>query len=57
MGAMKPRTGAGPIEAEKERGQVVIRVPMDDGERLVVALDAQEAEELGRLLVEPEPVE
>jgi Protein of unknown function (DUF3117) len=50
MGAMKPRAGSGPIEAEKERGKVVIRVPMDDGERLVVSLDAQEAEELGRLL-------
>jgi Protein of unknown function (DUF3117) len=57
MGAMKPRTGAGPIEAEKEKGHVVIRVPMDDGERLVVALDAQEAMELGRLLVEPGPAE
>ena len=57
MGAMKPRTGSGPIEAEKERGQFVIRVPMDDGERLVVALDAQEAEELGRLLVELDSME
>jgi len=57
MGAMKPRTGAGPIEVEKERGQFVIRVPMDDGERLVVALDAQEAEALGRLLVKLDSVE
>jgi hypothetical protein len=45
------------MEVEKERGQFVIRVPMDDGERLVVALDAQEAEELGRLLVELDSVE
>ncbi len=42
---------------EKERGQFVIRVPMDDGERLVVALDPQEAEELGRLLVELDSME
>lgn len=49
---MKPRTGSGPMEVQREGRKFVIRVPMDDGERLVVTLDAQEAEELGRLLVD-----
>lgn len=51
MGAMKPRAAAGPMEVEKDGRNFVIRVPMEDGERLVVALDPQEAEELGQLLV------
>lgn len=51
MGAMKPRTGSGPLEAAKEGRRYVIRVPMDDGGRLVVTLDTEEAQELARLLV------
>ena len=42
------------MEVERQGRSVVIRVPIDDGERLVVAVDTQEAEELGRLLIEPE---
>jgi hypothetical protein len=51
MGAMKPRTGSGPLEAAKEGRTYVIRIPMDDEGRLVVTLDAEEAQELARLLV------
>jgi Protein of unknown function (DUF3117) len=51
MGALKPRTGTGPLEAAKEGRTYVIRVPLEDGERLVVTLDAQEAQELARLLL------
>jgi hypothetical protein len=47
---MKPRTGAGPIEVEKDKGQFIVRLPLGDGERLVVALDVHEADALARLL-------
>ena len=50
MGAMKPRAGSGPLEVTKEGRSIMVRIPMDDGSRLVVALDPSEAEELGRLL-------
>lgn len=55
MGAMKPRTGSGPIEATKEGRKYVIRVPMDDGGRLVMTLDPTEAAELSRLLLAASP--
>jgi hypothetical protein len=51
MGALKPRAGSGPLEATKEGRRYVIRVPMDDGGRLVLSLDAQEAQELAHLLL------
>jgi hypothetical protein len=51
MGALKPRAGSGPLEAAKEGRRYVVRLPMDDGGRLVVVLDAQEAQELARLLL------
>jgi hypothetical protein len=50
MGAMKPRTSNGPIEVVREGRHYVMRIPMDDGDRLVIALAAGEAEELGHLL-------
>jgi hypothetical protein len=46
VAAMKPRTGSGPIEATKEARSYVIRVPMDDGSRLVVSFTLDEAKEL-----------
>ncbi len=52
MGALKPRTGSGPLEAEQEGRRFVIRIPVAEGERPVVTLDAQEARELARLLLE-----
>jgi hypothetical protein len=34
MAAMKPRTGDGPMEAEREpRGLIVLRVPLEGGGR------------------------
>jgi hypothetical protein len=50
MGAMKPRTSKGPIEVVREGRHYVMRIPMDDGDRLVIALAPGEAEELGQLL-------
>lgn len=51
MAAMKPRTGDGPMEAEKEpRGLIVLRVPLEGGGRLVVSVNEAEATELHKVL-------
>jgi hypothetical protein len=47
MAAMKPRTGDGPMEVTKEGRGIVMRVPLEGGGRLVVELNAAEANELG----------
>ena len=40
MAAMKPRTGDGPMEAEREpRGLIVLRIPLEGGGRLVVSVN------------------
>ena len=46
MAAMKPRTGDGPLEVTKEGRGIVMRVPLEGGGRLVVELNATEAQEL-----------
>ncbi|MCC2593500.1 DUF3117 domain-containing protein [Tessaracoccus sp. OS52] len=43
MAAMKPRTGDGPMEVTKEGRDIVMRVPVDGGGRLVVEMNATEA--------------
>jgi len=51
MAAMKPRTGDGPMEAEREtRGLIVLRVPLEGGGRLVVSVNDTEAKELYKVL-------
>lgn len=51
MAAMKPRTGDGPMEAEREpRGLIVLRVPLEGGGRLVVSINDTEAQELHKVL-------
>ena len=51
MAAMKPRTGDGPLEAEREpRGLIVLRVPLEGGGRLVVSVNDQEAKDLHQVL-------
>ena len=50
MAAMKPRTGDGPLEVTKEGRGIVMRVPLEGGGRLVVELNAEEAEALGEAL-------
>jgi hypothetical protein len=51
MAAMKPRTGDGPMEAEREpRGLIVLRVPLEGGGRLVVSVNEEEAKELHAVL-------
>ena len=44
MAAMKPRTGDGPLEVTKEGRGIVMRVPLEGGGRLVVELNADEAD-------------
>ena len=51
MAAMKPRTGDGPMEAEREpRGLIIIRVQLEGGGRLVVSVNEAEATELHKVL-------
>ena len=46
MAAMKPRTGDGPMEVTKEGRDIIMRVPVDGGGRLVVELTPAEATDL-----------
>lgn len=50
MAAMKPRTGDGPLEVTKEGRGIIMRVPLEGGGRLVVELNAEEAQDLGSQL-------
>ncbi|GAB3623551.1 DUF3117 domain-containing protein [Mariniluteicoccus endophyticus] len=50
MAAMKPRTGDGPMEVTKEGRGIVMRVPLEGGGRLVVEMNAAEADELAAAL-------
>lgn len=50
MAAMKPRTGDGPLEVNKEGRGIVMRVPLEGGGRLVVELTPDEAKALGNAL-------
>jgi hypothetical protein len=50
MAAMKPRTGDGPLEVTKEGRGLVMRVPLEGGGRLVVEINAEEADALGDAL-------
>lgn len=47
MAAMKPRTGDGPLEVTKEGRDIVLRMPLEGGGRLVVEMNADEASALG----------
>jgi hypothetical protein len=51
MAAMKPRTGDGPMEAEREpRGLIVLRIPLEGGGRLVISVNDDELKELQKVL-------
>ena len=50
MAAMKPRTGDGPMEVTKEGRDIVMRVPLEGGGRLVVEMTPEEADQLGAAL-------
>lgn len=52
MAAMKPRTGDGPLEVTGEGRVFVMRVPLEGGGRLVVALTGDEARALADQLLQ-----
>ena len=47
---MKPRTGDGPMEVTKEARSLVMRIPLEGGGRLVVEMNAEEANNLSAAL-------
>ncbi len=52
MVAMKPRTGDGPMEAVHEGRSIVMRIPAEGGGRLVLELNAEEAQQMADALAE-----
>lgn len=42
MAAMKPRTGDGELEIEREGRQIVVRIPVEGGGRLVLEMNDEE---------------
>ncbi|MFV0457955.1 MAG: DUF3117 domain-containing protein [Actinomycetales bacterium] len=50
MAAMKPRTGDGPLEVTKEGRNIILRMPLEGGGRLVVEMTPDEAKNLGDAL-------
>lgn len=50
MAAMKPRTGNGPLEVEREGRGIVVRIPVDGGGRLVLELNDGEVADLKEAL-------
>ena len=50
MAAMKPRTGDGPLEVVKEGRGIVLRMPLEGGGRLVVAMPPVEVLALGEAI-------
>ncbi len=53
MAALKPRTSVGPLDAQRDRGDIVVFMPVDHaGERLVFTLSEGEALVLARILTD-----
>ena len=50
MAAMKPRTGDGPLEIEKEGRSHILRIPVEGGGRLVISLSKDEVKDLADTL-------
>ncbi|MDY2940981.1 MAG: DUF3117 domain-containing protein [Varibaculum sp.] len=51
MAAMKPRTGDGPLEIVKEGRQIIMRLPLEGGGRMVLEMTEDDIEQL-RLAIE-----
>lgn len=51
MAAMKPRTGDGPLEVEKEGRTHILRIPVEGGGRLVISLSKDEVQDLADTLL------
>lgn len=50
MAAMKPRTGDGPIEAERDSHGTTLRIPLEGGGRMVLEMNDEEINELHMVL-------
>ena len=50
MAAMKPRTGDGPLEAERAIHGTILRMPLEGGGRLVLELSEDEVRSLHEVL-------
>lgn len=50
MAAMKPRTGDGPLEVEREQQNIVLRIPVEGGGRIVLAFKEAEIADLKEAL-------
>ncbi|MDO5025997.1 MAG: DUF3117 domain-containing protein [Trueperella sp.] len=50
MAAMKPRTGDGPLEAERSIHGTTLRIPLEGGGRLVLELEEDEVNALQEVL-------
>ena len=50
MAAIKPRTGDGPLEVEREIRSFVLRIPVDGGGRFVLEMNSQEIAALREVL-------
>ncbi|WP_124053989.1 DUF3117 domain-containing protein [Arcanobacterium ihumii] len=50
MAAMKPRTGDGPLEAERDNHGVTLKIPLEGGGRLVLSLNETDVSELVNVL-------
>ncbi len=50
MAAMKPRTGDGPLEAERVLHGTTLRIPLEGGGRLVLELKDDEVRNLHEVL-------
>ncbi|MBP3222918.1 MAG: DUF3117 domain-containing protein [Actinomycetaceae bacterium] len=46
MVAMKPRTGDGKMEVEKELRSIIVRIPVEGGGRLVLEFNDEEISQL-----------
>ncbi|MCI5826340.1 MAG: DUF3117 domain-containing protein [Arcanobacterium sp.] len=50
MAAMKPRTGDGPLEAERDNHGTTLRIPLEGGGRMVLEMSEAEIRELHAVL-------
>lgn len=50
MAAMKPRTGDGPLEAERDNHGVTLKIPLEGGGRLVLSLTDDDVSEMVSVL-------
>lgn len=50
MAAMKPRTGDGPLEAERDNHGVTVKIPLEGGGRMVLLFKDEELAQLAQVV-------